>query len=386
MRDVCVVGVGMSQWGEVWRKSLRQLFVDAALDAIHNCGVDHLDSLYVGCMSSGLFVGQEHVGALMADYIGQRGLPAVRVESACASGGMAFRQAFIEIASGMANIVMAGGVEKMTDCSGSDATFALATAADQEYEVFHGATFPGLYAMMAHAHMYKYGTTREMLSAVAVKNHKNGSKNPNAQYPFEVTADQVARSVIIADPLRILDCSPITDGAAAVIVTSEEVAKKLGKPYIRVTGSGVGTDYVALAQRDDITTIRSATLAAKGALKMADKTIDDVQFAEVHDCFTIAEIIVAESIGKFKPGKAGQAILAGETSLEGSFPMNSSGGLKAKGHPVGATGVAQVVEVYKQLTGQAENGRQIPNSPKVGMTQNMGGSGASSVVHIMEVV
>ncbi len=385
MRDVCVVGVGMSQWGEVWRKSLRQLFVDAALEAIHNCGVDHLDSLYVGCMSSGLFVGQEHVGALMADYLGRPGLPSVRVESACASGGMAFRQAFIEVASGLSEIVMASGVEKMTDCSGSDATFALATAADQEYEVFHGATFPGLFAMMAHAHMHKYGTTREMLSAVAVKNHKNGSKNPNAQYPFEVTADQVARSVMIADPLRILDCSPITDGAAAVIVTSEEVAKKLGKPYIRVTGSGVGTDYIALAQRDDITTMKSATLAAKEALKMADKTIDDVQFAEVHDCFTIAEIIVVESIGKFKPGKAGQAILAGETSLEGSFPMNSSGGLKSKGHPVGATGVAQVVEVYKQLTGQAENGRQIPNSPKVGMAQNMGGSGASSVVHIMEV-
>ena len=385
MRDVCVVGVGMSQWGEVWRKSLRQLFVDAALDAIHNCGVDHLDSLYVGCMSSGLFVGQEHVGALMADYLGMPGLPAVRVESACASGGMAFRQAFIEVASELSEIVMAGGVEKMTDCSGSDATFALATAADQEYEVFHGATFPGLYAMMAHAHMHKYGTTREMLSAVAVKNHKNGSKNPNAQYPFEVTADQVARSVMIADPLRILDCSPITDGAAAVIVTSEEVAEKLGKPYIRITGSGVGTDYIALAQRDDITTIKSATLAAKEAFKMADKTIDDVQFAEVHDCFTIAEIIVSESIGKFKPGKAGPAILAGETSLEGSFPMNSSGGLKAKGHPVGATGVAQVVEVYKQLTGQTENGRQIPNSPKVGMAQNMGGSGASSVVHIMEV-
>ncbi|MFQ6009101.1 MAG: thiolase domain-containing protein [Candidatus Zixiibacteriota bacterium] len=385
MKNVCVVGVGMSQWGEVWRKSLRQLFVDAALEAIHNAGVDCLDSLYVGCMSSGLFVGQEHLGALMADYLGMSGLPAVRVESACASGGMAFRQAFIEVASGMSEIVMAGGVEKMTDCSGNDATYALATAADQEYEVFHGATFPALYAMMAHAHMQKYGTTREMLSAVAVKNHKNASRNPVAQYPFEVTADQVSRSAMIADPLRILDCSPITDGAAAVIVASEEMAKKLGKPYIRVIGSGVGTDCIALAQREDVATIKATTLACKEALKMADKTIEDVQFAEVHDCFTIAEIMIAESIGKFEPGKAGPAILACETSLEGSFPMNPSGGLKAKGHPVGATGVAQVVEVYKQLTGQAENGRQIPNSPRVGMTQNMGGSGASSVVHIMEV-
>ena len=385
MREVCVVGVGLSEWGEVWRLSLRDLFVDAALKAIKNSGVDHLDSMYVGCMSGGLFVGQEHLGALLADYLGVRGIPAVRVESACASGGMAFRQAFIEVGSGISDIVLASGVEKMTDCSGDDATYALATAADQEYEVFHGATFPGLYAMMAHAHMARYGTTREMLSAVAVKNHKNGSKNPVAQYPFEVTSDQVAKSVMIADPLRVLDCSPITDGAAAVIVTTLEIAKKLQKPYVRVRGSAIGTDTMALAQRDDITTIKAATIASHKALEMAGKKIGDVQFAELHDCFTIAEIILAESIGKYAPGKAGQAILACETSLEGKFPMNPSGGLKSKGHPVGATGVAQIIEVYKQLTGQAENGRQIPNSPKIGMAQNMGGSGASSVVHILEV-
>ncbi|UCE23830.1 MAG: thiolase domain-containing protein [Candidatus Zixiibacteriota bacterium] len=385
MRDVCIVGVGMSKWGEVWRKSMRELHTDAALAAIKNAGVDHLDGLYVGCMSGGLFVGQEHLGAILSDYMGMRGLPAMRVESACASGGMAVRAAYIDVASGMSDIVMASGVEKMTDVSGDDATYALATAADQEYEVFHGATFPGLYAMMAHAHMAKYGTTREMLSMVAVKNHRNGARNPSAQYPFEITAEGVAKSVLIADPLHILDCSPITDGAAAVIVTTVDVAKKLGKPYIKITGSAVGTDTIALAQREDMTTIKAATIATQKALKAADKKIDDVNFAEVHDCFTIAEIVVAESIGKYEPGKAGQAILACDTSLEGRFPMNPSGGLKSKGHPVGATGVAQVVEVYKQLTGQAENGRQIPNNPKVGMTQNMGGSGASSVVHIMEV-
>ena len=385
MRNVCVVGVGMSQWGEVWKKSLRQLFVDAALDAINHAGVDRLDSLYVGCMSSGLFVGQEHIGALMADYLGMRGLPAARVESACASGGIAVRQAFIEVASGISDIVMASGVEKMTDCSGGEATFALATAADQEYEVFNGATFPGLYAMMAHAHMHKYGTTRDMLSAVAVKNHRNGAMNPVAQYPFEIKLEQVANSVMIADPLHILDCSPITDGAAAVIVASEEVAKKLGKPYIRITGSGAATDSLQLAQRKDMTTIKAATIASERALKMAGKTIKDVQFAEVHDCFTIAELAVLESIGVYEPGKAGAATLAGETALDGKFPVNSSGGLKSKGHPVGATGVAQIVEVYKQLTGQAENGRQIPGSPKIGMAQNMGGSGASATVHIMEV-
>ena len=385
MRDVCVVGVGLSKWGEVWRQSLRQLFVDAAMNAIESSGVDHLDSLYIGCMSSGMFVQQEHVSALCADYLGMAGIPATRVESACASGGISFRQAFLEVGSGVSDIVMAAGVEKMTDVDGDGATAALAGAADQEYEVFHGATFPGLYAMMAHAHMAKYGTTSEMLAAVSVKNHHNGSMNPVAQYPFETTIEGVLNSVMVADPLHILDCSPITDGAAAVIVTSQEIAKKLGKPYIKVLGSGLATDSMALAQRADLTKIQAATIAADRAFKMAGKKLSDVQFAEVHDCFTIAELMVLESIGLYEPGKAGPATLAGETALDGRFPINSSGGLKCKGHPVGATGVAQVIEVYKQLTGQAEGDRQIPGSPKIGMAHNMGGSGASSVVHIMEV-
>jgi acetyl-CoA C-acetyltransferase len=254
-----------------------------------------------------------------------------------------------------------------------------------ENEVFNGATFPGLYAMMAHAHMAKYGTTRDMLSAVSVKNHKNGSMNPVAQYPFEVTMEQVATSVMVADPLHILDCSPITDGGAAVILCTLDVARKLGKPYIRITGAGVGTDTLQLAQREDMTTIKASTIAAQKALAMAGKKITDINFAEMHDCFTIAEIVIAESIGKYKPGQAGPAMLAGETALDGPFPINTSGGLKSKGHPVGATGVAQIVEIYKQLTGQAEGARQLKSSPKVAMAQNMGGSGASSVVHILEV-
>lgn len=385
MRNVCIVGVGMSQWGEVWKQSFRDIHTVAAMDAIKNAGVDHIDSMYVGCMSGGLFVGQEHLASLLTDYMGMPGLPATRVESACASGGMAVRSAFIEVASGVSDIVMASGVEKMTDVDGDEATYALATAADQEFEVFHGATFPGLYAMMANVHMAKYGTTREMLSAVAVKNHDNGSMNPVAQYPFKLSMEQVGKSVMVADPLHILDCSPITDGAAAVILCSEEIAKATGKPYVKIIGSGIGTDTIQLAQREDMATIKAATLAAGRAFEMAGKTIDDIDFCEVHDCFTIAEIMVAESIGKYAPGKAGDAILAGETALDGSFPMNTSGGLKSKGHPVGATGVAQVVETYKQLTQQAEGDRQLKSSPKIGMTQNMGGSGGSSVVHIMEV-
>lgn len=226
MRDVAVVGIGMNKWGELWGKSFRDIFVEAALIAIKDAGVDKIDSMTIGCMTGGLFVGQEHVASLMADYLGYKHIPASRVESACASGGLAFRTAYIEVASGMSDIVLAGGVEKMTDVSGDGATYALATAADQDYEVFHGATFPGLYALMAVAHMEKYGTTRDMLSTVAVKNHKNGAKNPNAQYPMETSIEEVNNSVMVASPLRIMDCSPITDGAAAVILTTVDIAKK----------------------------------------------------------------------------------------------------------------------------------------------------------------
>jgi acetyl-CoA C-acetyltransferase len=224
-----------------------------------------------------------------------------------------------------------------------------------------------------------------MLSAVAVKNHFNGSMNPFAQYPFKTTREEVEGSVMVASPLRIMDCSPITDGAAAVILTTVDIAKKLGKPIIKIIGSGHATDSIALHSRDDMTTLLSTTVAAEKALKMAGKSIKDINFAEVHDCFTIAEIVVTESLGIFAPGKGGEAAVKGETGLEGSFPINTSGGLKSKGHPVGATGVAQVIEVVKQLRGTAENGRQLKKRPKIGMTQNMGGSGGSTLVHILEV-
>jgi len=385
MRDVAVVGIGIIKWGELWEKSFRDIFTEAALNAMDDAGVDKIDSLVVGCMSGGLFVGQEHIGAIMADYIGQKHIPAAHVESACASGGLAFRQAFIEVASGLSDIVMAGGVEKMTDVSGDGATYALATAADQEYEVFHGVTFPGLYAMMARAYMKKYKMTRQQLSAIPFKNHFNGSKNPYAQYPFPIKLEDVESGVKVADPLHILDCSPITDGAAAVILTTVDIAKKMKKPYIRITGSGMATDTIALPQRESLTWLKSTELAGQRALKMAGRKISDINLVEVHDCFSIAEIIVTESLGIFKPGTGAKAAADGLTALDGKIPVNTSGGLKAKGHPVGATGIGQVVEIVKQLRGEAENGRQIKGQPKVGMTQNMGGSGASAVVHILEV-
>ncbi len=384
MRDVAIIGVGMQKWGELWEKSFRDLFVEAALNAIQDTKIPKIDHMYIGCMTGGLFVGQEHIGSIMADYLGQKNLAATHVESACASGGAALRSGFVEVASGMSDIVLVGGVEKMTDVSGDGATYALATAADQEYEVFHGATFPGLYALMARAYMEKYGATRDQLSAVAVKNHDNGLNNPNAQYQMKLTVQQVNDSVMVADPLRILDCSPITDGAAALILCPLNRAKEFSdKPPIKIIGCGMATDSIALHDRKSLTTLDAVRIAGEKALKMAGKTIKDINLTEVHDCFTIAEIIVSESLGMFPAGKGAEACVNGETRIDGKFPINTSGGLKSKGHPVGATGVAQAIEIVHQLRGEAGK-RQVKNA-KVGMTQNMGGSGGSSVVHIMEV-
>lgn len=382
MRDVAIIGVGMTKWGELWEKSLRTIFTETALLAIEDAGVDKIDSMIVGCMSSGLFVGQEHLSSLLADYLGMTPVPAARVESACSSGGLALRQGFIEVASGMSDVVLVGGVEKMTDVTGCEATYVLSTAADQEYEGYHGLTFPGLYAMMAVAHMHRYGTTREQLAMVAVKNHDNGSRNPLAQFPFKITVDGVLNSVLVADPLRILDCSPITDGAAAVILCPADMARKMKKPVVRIIGSGQATDTIALSSRKDLTWLESTHIAAQKALAMAGRKIDEIDLFEVHDCFTIAEIMVTEALGLVERGRGGKAVEDGLTSRDGRFPVNPSGGLKAKGHPVGATGVAQAVEVVKQLRGEAGD-RQLKKA-KRGLTQNMGGTGGSSVVHVFE--
>ncbi len=379
MRDVYIIGVGMTKFGELWDKSLRDIFVESALSAMDDAGVDHIESMFVGSMTPGLFVGQEHIGALMADYLGAAPVPAVRVESACCSGGMALRLGFFEIASGNSDIVLVGGVEKMTDSA--DVTAALATAADQEYEVYHGITFPGLYALIARAHMARYGTTREQLASVSVKNHHNGSLNPRAQFQNEVTKEQVINATLIADPLTILDSSPVSDGAACAILVSE---KYLKKPAVKIIGSGAATDRIALHQRDDITELRAVKVSAERAYRMAGIGPENIDFAEVHDCFSIAELCIIEELGFVEKGKSGPFIESGNTMLEGKIPVNTSGGLKAKGHPVGATGIAQVVEVVEQLKGTAGK-RQLKNI-HIGLTHNMGGSGASSVVHILKLV
>ena len=386
MRDVAILGVGMNaRWGELWQMSLRDIFVEAALNALDDAGVDHVDSMYVGNMSGGVFVEQEHLGCLLADYLGMTPVPATRVESACASGGAAVRQGFIEVASGLSDLVLVGGVEKMTDVGADEATHALSTAADMEYEAYHGITFPGLYALMARVHMERYGTTREQLAHVSVKNHRHGAMNPEAQYPFEITVADVLGSVMVADPLRILDCSPITDGAAAVVLCPLETARKIARtPAVRVLASAQASSTIALNARSDLAWLESTAVAAEKAYKMAGRTPQDIDVAEVHDCFSIAEILAIEALGLVAKGRGGQAAESGLTALGGRIPVNTSGGLKSKGHPVGATGVAQVVEVTRQLRGTA-GARQVAGA-RLGLTQNMGGTGGSSVIHILEAV
>jgi acetyl-CoA C-acetyltransferase len=376
----------MTSFGELWRTPLRSLWTEAALAALDDAGIDSVDLVTIGCMSSGLFTGQEHLASLLADELGMAGVPAARVESACASGGLAVRAGFAEIAAGLVDTVLVTGVEKMTDVDGADATYALGTAADAEWEGFHGVTFPGLYAMLARVHMERFGTTREQLARVAVKNHANGLLNHHAQYHLKVSVEDVLASTLVADPLRLLDCSPVTDGAAAVVLTTVERAREIagGRPVVVVTGSGMATDTVTLANRAELAELNAVRLAGERAYAMAGKTPEDIHLVEVHDCFTIAEIMATEALGFFEAGGGGPALDTGLTSLGGKIPVNTSGGLKSKGHPVGATGVAQVVEIVSQLRGEA--GQRQVEGARVGMAQNMGGSGGSSVVHILEVV
>ena len=385
MREVAVVGVGMNRWGELWERSHRDLWTEAALEAVADAGLDRVEAMYVGCMSGGLFMGQEHLGPLLAEQLGMGPIPATRVESACASGGAAFRQAYLAVASGAHDVVLATGLEKMTDVDGGAATYALSTAADQEYECYHGVTFPGLYAMMARVHMHRYGTTRRQLAEVAVKNHLHGSMNPLAQFPMKVTAEQVMESVLVADPLRILDCSPITDGAAAAVLVPLEQARDMTKgPIVRIAASAHATDAIALHDREDLAWLASTAKAAELAYRQAGIGPSQLSFCEVHDCFTIAEIMVIEALGIVPRGEGGAAAGSGLTSLGGKLPVNTSGGLKSKGHPVGATGVAQVREVVVQLREQAGD-RQVQGA-RWALTQNMGGTGASTLIHIFEKV
>jgi len=384
MRRVAIVGVGMTKFGEHWNLGFRDLILEAGVTALNDAKMhgDQIDGLFGGTMASGSMIGQEHIGALLADYMGLTPIASTRVEAACASGGLAFRTGFMAVASGLHDHVIVGGVEKMTDIGADQVALSLGGAGDQEWEVFQGATFPALYALMARRHMIDFGTKEEHFASVAVKNHANAAKNKFAQFQKEITIQDVMDSRPVASPLKILDCSPVSDGAAVAVLVPLEEARKYNDTPIEVVASAQTSGAIALHNRRTFTSLYATKMAAEKAYKMAKVTAKDIDVCEVHDCFTSAEVMAIEDLGFFDKGKGGFASFDGETALNSKISINTSGGLKGCGHPVGATGVKQVAEIVWQLRGQAGN-RQVTGA-EIGMTHNVGGSGATCAVHIMK--
>jgi acetyl-CoA C-acetyltransferase len=411
-RPVSIVGAGMSQFGAFREKTSRDLFAEAFQDMLDHMdrGVDiqDIECAYVGNYSSDLFEGQGHTAPILADWLGLTPIPVTRIENACASSGSALREGLMAIASGMYDIVLVGGVEKMTALPTEGVTDVLASAADGLYEVPAGLTFPGIYGALAKAHMDRYETSLSHLLKVGIKNHNNGALNPKAQFNVSIRGLMQRRqerarqrgepvpdwrdemdflndpqaNPWIAWPLRLYDCAPITDGAACVLLVASELAADFTDKPVHIAGTGQATGR-PLHDAEELTSLSAARIAAAQAYEMAGVTPRDIQVAEVHDCFTIAEIIATEDLGFFAPGEGPRAVDEGRTSLAGDRPINTSGGLKAKGHPVGASGVAQVIEIFHQLRGEA-GARQVPNpNLEVGLTHNVGGTGGTCVVHIL---
>jgi acetyl-CoA C-acetyltransferase len=383
MRAVAVIGIGKTAFGAFPDRDLRSLAVEAGQKCMQDAHVSpsQIEAFYVGNFAGPSFVGQNHLAPYIAGAMGITGVPCTRFEAACASSGSAFFHAVSAVGAGLYDLVLVGGVEKMTSQPTPKVTEILAGAGDMLGEGKAGATFPALFAMIAHRHMYQYGTTREHMAAVAVKNHANGAKNPLAHMRKVITMEQALSGKMIAEPLTVYDCSLISDGAAAVLIAPLERAAEFTDKAIKVLGIAQTSDHVALDEKDDITTFRAVKEAGQKAYKMAGVSAHDIQFAEIHDCFTIAEIIATEDLGFVRKGEGGPYALEGCTSLKGPRPVNTSGGLKSKGHPVGATGVGQICDVALQIRGEAGE-RQIERH-SLGLAQNLGGSGATAVVTVL---
>jgi len=380
---VSIISAGLSKFGKNEGLYSRELFAEAAKEAFDRCPKlepkRDIKAMFVGHMGES-YEHQGHMGATTADWTGLLNIPAIRTEAACASSGAALRAGVYAVLSGLVDIVLVGGVEKMTHRSTKEVTEYLAMASDYPFEQWHGITFPGLYALMATAHMHKYGTTEAQMAQVAVKNHHHGTLNPKAHLQKEITIEKALASRTVATPLKVFDCSLITDGASCVVLSKPELASKFTDQPIHIIGTGQASDTIGLYERETLTSLKAAKIAAKTAYNMAKVSPEEVDLAEVHDCFTIAELIAYEDLGFCSPGESGKLAENGETCLGARLPVNASGGLKSKGHPVGATGTAQAYEIYLQLTGQAEQ-RQVKNAC-IGLTHNVGGSGATATVHI----
>lgn len=386
MRSVSVIGIGETKMGKLVGKSLRDMISEAGNKAIDDAGIEkeRIQALYLGNFNSSYWCTQSHMGPMAAETLGIQDVPTLRTEGACASGSLAFRQGLMAIASGLYDVVLVGGVEKMTHQSTETVTTGLASAADYEYEVNMGATFPSLFAMIANRYFHEYGNVRNEMAMAAVQNHNNALLNPHAQMQKAITVEKVLNGFPVAHPLTVFDCSLISDGSVFVVLAATEIAEKISKKrVVEVIGTGHAGDSLTLHGKKSMTSLNATLLSAKEAYNMAGIKASNVDFAEVHDCFTITQIINTEDLGFFEKGKGGWAVAEGKTALDGQIPINTSGGLKAKGHPIGATGLSQIYEVVTQLRGDAGE-RQIKKDVNIGLTHNLGGSAATCVINIFK--
>ncbi len=389
MREVAIIGTGVTKFGELWNKSFRALGIEAGMKAIEDANLagDEIDALYIGNMSAGRFINQQHIDALIADYTGMasRHIPAIRVEAGGASGGVAFRQAYMDVASGISDYVVVGGAEKMTDLDDPSINSVLDATADAEWEAGMGVTFAGIHAMIAQRMIHDGIATREEIASFAVNSHYHGALNPNAQFRKEIKLDTVLRSGPVAEPLGVFDCAPISDGAAALVLCPLEKAREHTDCYAKVSAVTQASDTLGLFSRgEDITSYRATVQAAQQAYRQVGITAQDIQVAEVHDNFTVSGIMALQDLGFFEKGQAGKAVLDGQCRIGGKIAINTSGGLKARGHPIGATGVAQVAEIADQMRNRADK-RQVENA-KYGLAQNTGGVGSAATVTILEAI
>jgi len=383
MRNVSIIGIGQTKVAEHWDRSLRHLAADAVLDAMKDAGIDTADALYVGNMLSGLLTGQEHLGALIADFVGLRGVEAVKIEAACGSGAAALRMGYTAVAGGMHDVVVVCGVEKMTDTVNAETTTGLIMAADADYESIHGLTFVSLNALLMRRYMYEYGVQHEDFGHFTVNAHQNAVHNPHALFRRAVSLEAFARARMIADPINLMDSSGIGDGAAAVVICPTSMAPEYGNgKAVHIRASSMATDALAIHDRPDPLWLSAVEASAFKAYQQAQIGPRDIDLFEVHDAFTIMSALSLEASGFAERGKGVWLAKAGEITPQGSIPICTMGGLKARGHPVGATGIYQVVEVTQQLRGDA-GANQIANA-RLGMAQNIGGSGATVITHILE--
>jgi acetyl-CoA C-acetyltransferase len=382
MREVIVHGIGQTRVEEHWERSLRDLATEAGLTAMRDAGVDRIDAVFVGNMLSGQIAHQENLGALVADWMGQRGAEGFKVEAACASGAAAFRAAFLAVASGALDAVLAVGVEKMTETSGSETTAALASAADADFESVQGITFVGLNALIMRRYLHAFGWKHTDFGEFSINAHANGARNPNARLRQPITERDYARARMICEPINLLDASPIGDGAAAALLLPADKVAGSPRPRIKIAGSAAATDSLAVHDRKDPLFLSAAHLGARRAFAQAGVTPGEIDFFELHDAFSILAAMSLEACGFAERGQGPRMALDGAIRLDGKLPICTQGGLKARGHPVGATGMYQIVETVQQLRGEA--GENQLSKARIGLAQNIGGSGASIFTHILK--